>query len=263
MSLIDTHAHLDEDAFAADLPEVIDRAIESGVTRIITIGTTAASSRRAVEIAEQYASVFAAVGIHPNYAAEVEPGDWNIIHELSEHPRVVGIGETGLDRYWDFAPINLQIDYFRRHLELSQRIGKPFIVHCREAAADVLAELQRAAESGTLNGVMHSFCEDAAMAKQCLALGLHISFAGMLTYKKNEELRQVAATISRDRLLVETDSPYLTPIPLRGKVKRNEPSHVAHTAECLAETVGISPQELAAITTANARRLFSNLDVEL
>ena len=255
--LIDTHAHLDEDAFTGDVADVIARAVDAGVETILTIGITAATSRSAVAIAQTYREVFAVVGIQPNYAAEVQPGDWETIEQLAGEDRVVGIGETGLDRYWDFAPIDAQVDYFRRHLDLSRRIGKPFVVHCRDAEADVVAELKRAAESHPLNGVMHSFCGDAETAQHCLDLGLHLSFAGMLTYKKNNELRQTAAAAPLDRLLVETDSPYLTPVPLRGKQKRNEPANVVHTAQCLADAGGLSLQELAEATTANARRLFT------
>jgi TatD DNase family protein len=275
-TFFDTHAHLDEDAFAGDLPEVVQRAADAGVSRIVTIGTTAESSRRAVEIAMQFpGTVFAAVGIQPNYASEAKPGDWEAIVALAADPRVVAIGETGMDRYWDFAPIDLQVDYFRRHLELSRTLGKPFVVHCRDAEADVVAELRAAAtrtlpasgsldacdpahpsRAGSLSGVMHSFSGHAQTAAACLELGLHVSFSGMLTYKKNDDLRRTAAEIPRDRLLVETDSPYLTPVPLRGKMKRNEPANVVHTAACLAELHGLSPDELAAITTANADRLF-------
>lgn len=252
---IDTHAHLDEDAFADDLPEVIQRAEAAGVQGIVTIGTTAQSSRRAVEIAERFPSVFAAVGIQPNYAAEADPGDFSLIEELAAHPRVVAIGETGLDRYWDFAPFEVQLDFFRRHLDLSRRTGKPFVVHCREAEADVVAELKRAAAERPLAGVMHSFSGDAATAQTCLQLGLFVSFAGMLTYRKNEALRAVARDIPADRLLIETDAPYLSPVPLRGK--RNEPANIIHTAAALAEVRGIRTEELALQTTANARRLFS------
>jgi len=256
LQLVDTHAHLDEDAFTADLAEVVRRAVDAGVSRIVTIGTTAASSRRAVEIAGEFPEVFAAVGIQPNYAAEAKPGDWDVIEQLAGEAAVVAVGETGLDRYWDFAPIDLQTDYFRRHLDLSRRVNKPFVVHCREAEADVVAELKTAAHSGPLSGIMHSFCGDAETARRCLDLGLYISFAGMATYKKNDDLRSVAAMIPAERLLVETDSPYLTPVPLRGKMKRNEPANVVHTARCLAEVRGGSLDELAAVTTANASRIF-------
>jgi len=254
LELIDTHAHLDEDAFADDLDDVVQRAVEAGVKTILSIGTTAESSRRAVEIAARYPPVFAVVGIQPNYAAEAQPGDFDVIEELVEGARVVGIGETGLDRYWDFTPLDVQVNHFRRHMALSRRIGKPFVVHCREAEADVVAELKRAAEDGPLHGVMHSFCGDANTAEACLDLGMYISFAGMVTYKKSDDLRRVAGGIPLDRLLVETDAPYLSPVPLRGK--RNEPANVVHTATCLAEAQGVSLEELAAATTANARRLF-------
>ncbi len=253
--LIDTHAHLDEQAFDVDRDEVIARARDAGVEQILTIGITAATSRAAVDLAETHEDVFAVVGIQPNYVSQMQPDDWAAIEDLAVHPRVVGIGETGLDRYWDYAPIELQQEYFDHHLELSRRLGKPFVVHCREAEADVVAQLQRAHAEGPLNGVMHSFCGDADVAAACLEMGLHISFAGMLTYKRNADLRAVAATVPRDRLLVETDSPYLAPVPLRGK--RNEPANVVHTAECLAEQVGVSFEELARQTSDNARRLFS------
>lgn len=254
--LIDTHAHLDEAAFEEDCDDVIRRAAEAGVSNIVTIGITLATSRAAVEIAQRYPNVHAVVGIQPNYAAEAQPGDFAEIERLAGEACVVGIGETGLDRYWDYAPIDQQAEYFRRHLQLSRDIGKPFVVHCREAEADVVKELQTAFANGPLSGVMHSFCGDWETAQQCLDMGLHISFAGMVTYKKNDALREVAAKVPLDRLLVETDSPYLVPVPLRGKQKRNEPANVAHTAACLAEVRGIPPEELAAATTANARRLF-------
>jgi TatD DNase family protein len=254
MPLIDTHAHLDEDAFSVDRDEVVARAAAADVAAIITIGTTAESSRRAVELAQIYPMVYAAVGIQPNYTAAALPGDWEIIEELARQPRVAGIGETGLDRYWDYAPIELQQDYFARHVDLARRLDLPFIVHCRDAEAEVVAQLRGLAASGELRGVMHSFTGDLATAESCLGLGLSISFAGMVTYKKNELLRNVAAAVPLDRLLVETDAPYLAPAPMRGK--RNEPSFVVHTARCLADSRKIDTEELAARTTANARELF-------
>ncbi len=253
--LIDTHAHLDEQAFDVDRDEVLRRAIDAGVERILTIGINIATSRAAVELAEQYEIVSAVVGIQPNYVAEVQPGDWEMVEELATHPQVVGIGETGLDRYWDYAPIEQQQDYFDRHIELSRRVNKPFVVHCREAEADVVEQLRRASADGLLNGVMHSFCGDAEVAAACLEMGMHMSFAGMVTFKKSDALRAVASRVPHDRLLVETDAPYLSPVPLRGQ--RNEPANVVHTARCLAEAVGVSFEDLACLTTANATRLFS------
>jgi TatD DNase family protein len=255
MTLIDTHAHLDEDAFSFDRADVVANAAAAGVTRIVTIGTTLASSKSAIAIAAEFPGVYAAVGIHPNYAAVAQPDDWREVEQFANSPKVVAVGETGLDRYWDHTPIEIQQDYFDRHLDLSRRISKPFIVHCREAEADVVAQLRRAAGQGSLNGVMHSFAGSSETADICLEFGMYLSFAGMVTYKKSEDLRQIAARIPADRILVETDSPYLAPVPNRGK--RNEPAWVRHTAELIAHARGIPLAELAAQTTANAERLFS------
>ena len=259
MRLIDTHAHLDDEQFDADLPEVIARATEAGVEAIICVGVSAASSEAVVRLAEQYPAIKAAVGIQPNHAAETKPDDWQRVCQLAEHPQVVALGEMGLDAYWDFAPLDVQQDYFDRHLRLSQERGLPVVVHCRDSGDAVVAMLAEAATRGPLGGLIHSYSGDQAMANACLELGLHISFSGMVTYrnKKFEPLRAVAATIPAERLLVETDSPYLTPHPLRGKQKRNEPALVAHTLASLAELHNISPEELAEQTTKNACRLFS------
>ncbi|MEZ6067487.1 MAG: TatD family hydrolase [Planctomycetaceae bacterium] len=254
MTWIDTHAHLDEQAFDADVAETLLRARGRGVRAVLTIGITAETSRRAVALAEQHAMVLAVVGIQPNYVSQMHPDDWSVIEELAAHPRVVAVGETGLDRYWDYAPIDLQQEWFDRHIALAQSLGKPFVVHCREAEAETVATLRRAAEAAPLRGVMHSFCGSAEVARACLECGMHISFAGMLTYKRNDELRATAQTIPLDRLLVETDSPYLAPVPHRGK--RNEPAHVVDTALVLAECLGMTPADLAQRTTRNAIDLF-------
>ena len=254
MRLIDTHAHLDEESFDVDRAETIARAAEAGVVTVVTIGTTAPTSRRAVELAEAHRLLVAAVGIQPNYVSQAKPGDWETIEELAVHPRVVAIGETGLDRYWDHAPFDQQIEYFQRHISLARRVQKPFVVHCREAEADTLAQLRLAASQGTIAGVMHSFTGDLAMAEGCLELGMYISFAGMVTFKKSQALRDVAVRIPEDRILVETDSPYLAPQPVRGK--RNEPAFVAHTLEAVAQLRGVAAEELARQTTENACRLF-------
>jgi TatD DNase family protein len=254
MRLIDTHAHLDEEAFRPDRSDVIARAKEAGLEFVVTIGTTAASSREAVEIAQTDPSVHAAVGIQPNYVSAAMPGDWEIIEKLATRPKVVAIGETGLDRYWDHAPFALQAEFFEKHIELARRHNLPFVVHCREAERDVVAQLKSAAVSGPLCGVMHSFSGDADTALACVELGLYISFAGMLTFKKNDALRAVAAQVPLDRLLIETDAPYIAPVPYRGK--RNEPAYVRHTAECLATVRNMTLAEIAELTAANARRLF-------
>ena len=257
--LFDTHAHLDEDAFRQDIDEVIARAVASGVTTMLAVATTVESSRATIALAARVPNVFASVGIHPNYAAQAKPGDWEAVEELAASPKVIAIGETGLDRYWDHTPFDVQIDYFRRQIELAKRRDVPFIVHCREAEPDVVTVLREAAGSGQLKGIMHSFCGGRATLDVALELGLHISFAGMLTFKRNLELRELAKSVPLDRLLVETDSPYLAPQPQRGK--RNEPTFVRYTAECLAEIHGRMLDEMSAITTTNAKRLFGLSDV--
>lgn len=254
MELIDTHVHIQEDAFEADRLEVLTRANEAGVRQMVVVGFTVDSSRRAVELASQDSRLFAVVGIQPNHVHEARPADWDAILELVRQPRVVGIGETGLDHYWKVAPLELQAEYFQRHMRLSRETGLPFVVHLRDADADMVTELRKAAEAGPLNGVMHSFTGSLETAQACLELGLHISFAGMVTFKNNHALRAVAAAVPLDRILIETDCPYLAPSPHRGK--RNEPAFVKLTAECLAAVRGLSPDEFAAVTTANARRLF-------
>jgi len=254
MLLIDTHAHLDEESFDVDRVETIARAATAGVVKVVTIGTTAPTSRRAVELAQANDLLVAAVGIQPNYVSQAKPGDWETIEQLAVQDRVVAIGETGLDRYWDHAPFVQQIDFFQRHIALARRLGKPFVVHCREAEADTLEQLRLAAAQGAIAGVMHSFTGGMEMAESCLELGLYISFAGMVTFKKSQPLRDVAARIPADRILVETDAPYLAPQPVRGK--RNEPAYVAHTLEVVAQLRGVAPADLARQTTENACRLF-------
>jgi TatD DNase family protein len=254
MRLIDTHLHLDEEAFRPDRDEVVARASAAGVETMISIGITAATSRAAVDLAKTYRSVYAAVAIQPNYVSQAAPGDWDTIQELATQAKVVAVGETGLDRYWDYAPFETQVEFFDKHLDLARRLDLPFIVHCREAEREVVDQLKRAATNGPLRGVMHSFSGDAETALACVELGLFISFAGMLTFKKNDALRAVAAQVPLDRLLVETDAPYLAPTPFRGK--RNEPAYVRHTAEVLASVRNLTLDEIAQVTTDNARRLF-------
>lgn len=253
--LFDTHCHLDQDEFDADRDEAVARSVAAGVTDILTVGTTLASSCKCVELAAKYPQVHAAVGIQPNYVHEAAPGDWDAVVELAAAPGVVALGETGLDRYWDFAPFDLQQDYFDRHLRLSQQTGLPFVVHMRDCEADILEMLREAHARGPLRGVMHSFTGDMDMMQECVALGLYISFAGMVTFKKLNELRDVAAAVPLDRLLIETDAPYLSPEPVR-KVRRNEPAHVRHTAELLADGRGMALKDFATATTLNAKSLL-------
>ena len=210
-----------------------------------------------LQLAEEY-DLLAAVGIHPNSTAEAAAGDWQRVVALLDHPRVVALGETGLDRYRDFAPLELQQEFLDRHLRLAQERDLPVIIHCRDAAADLMPMLRAAVARGPLRGILHAFSGDAALAAECLALGLHISFAGNVSYsnKKFDMLRAAARIVPDDRLLIETDSPYLVPQVFRGKQKRNEPAHVVHTAAFLAELRGVPVDQIAALTTANARRLF-------
>jgi TatD DNase family protein len=254
-ALIDTHAHLDDDRFADDLPAVLDRAAAVGVVRAVAIGTTAPSSAACVVLAGRHPTLAASVGIQPNHVAEAAATDWDEVVRLVTRPGVVAVGETGLDRHWDYTPFPQQEEYFARHLGLARRHGLAVVIHCREAEADVVRMLREDHERhGPVRGVMHSFTGDAATAAACLAMGLHVSFAGMVTYKNAGDLREVARGVPADRLLVETDSPYLAPVPVRGQ--RNEPAYVRHTAECLAAVRGVAPDELAAETTRNARALF-------
>jgi TatD DNase family protein len=231
--LFDTHCHLDQEEFNEDRDAAIERAVAAGVRRML------------------------AVGIQPNYCGAAQPGDWQRVLDLIGQPRVVALGETGLDRYWDYTPWPVQQDYFNRHLRLSQQTGLPFIVHSRDCDDEILVMLREARTRGPLSGVMHSFTGTAATAAECLELGLMISFAGMVTYKKSQALREVAATIPADRILIETDSPYLSPHPLRGQ--RNEPANLVHTAACLAEVRGVPLDAFCRQTTDNALRLFQRV----
>jgi TatD DNase family protein len=255
--MIDTHCHLDQDEFRDDLEAVLDRARAAGVEALVSVAVSAASSETMVRLAAAHAALFAAVGIHPNYTHEAAPGDWDRVVALVDRRGVVALGETGLDRHWNYAPFDLQQDYFDRHIRLSQQSGLPFIVHTRECEADVMAMLEAARRRGPLTGVMHSFTGGADTAARCIELGMYVSFAGMVTFQKSDELRRTAAAVPADRILVETDSPYLAPHPLRGK--RNEPANIAHTARVVAEARGTSYECFAAQTTSNARRLFARM----
>ena len=253
--LFDTHCHLDDEQFDGIRGEVVTRATEAGVTNFVVVGTTSDTSQKCLEIANEFDGAHAAVGIQPNYCAKATDEDWESIVELSSKPNVVAIGETGLDRYWDYTPFDIQQDFFRRHVELSNETGLPFIIHMRECGDEIVELLKPLSNQFSLNGVMHSFTGDWDLTKRCLDLGLYISFAGMLTFKKSNDLREVAAKVPEDRLLIETDAPYLSPHPKRGQ-RPNEPALVSLTAECLAETRGVSIEEIADTTTRNAKAFF-------
>lgn len=254
LSLFDTHAHLNVSQFDDSVDEVVERAKQAGVTGIMVIGIDVATSRRACELAAAHPGyLFAAVGIQPNSAAEAQEGDFKIIEELSGMPGVRAIGETGLDCYWDDTPIEMQHEYFDWHLQLCRDTHLPMVIHMRESGQLIVEQLRR--QASVPPGIMHSFTGDLDLAKQCLSMDLYISFAGMVTFKKSDELREVAAIVPEDRLLVETDAPYLSPEPLRGK-RPNEPARVEHTLRCLAEVRGVTAEELAEKTTENAKRVF-------
>jgi TatD DNase family protein len=254
-AVIDSHCHLDFPDFAAELPAVLDRARQAGVVTMICIGSgkDLAPARNAVTLAAQEPDVFASVGIHPHDVAAMTEETWAALDELARAPRVVGIGETGLDFYYDHSPRDAQRAAFRRFVALARAVRRPVICHIRDAheeAAALLAE-EKASEVG---GVIHCFTGGPADARRYLDLGLHLSLSGILTFKNAQPIRDAAVAAPLDRLMVETDAPYLAPIPHRGK--RNEPAFVTHTLAHLAQIRGISVEEAAAATTSNARRLF-------
>ena len=251
----DTHCHLDNQQLSNMVEDVVSRAALAGVSRMTAIGTDVKTSRRCVEIAEQFDQVYAAAGIHPTVCQNFTEDDWDSIVELVQHPQVVAIGETGLDLHWDTSTFQLQKRWFQRHIDLSFEKELPLVIHMRDCELEIVEMLQGAAMGGRIHGIMHSFTGTVESAERCLALGMYISFAGMVTFKKSDELRAVAAAIPADRLLIETDAPYLSPHPLRSK-RPNEPSYLIHTAACLADVKGISPQQLGKITTENAKRVF-------
>lgn len=254
MELYDSHCHLDPMRFGAELGDVLARARAAGVTRLTVIGTRAADSEAAADLAAREGGVVSAAGVHPNDVSETEPDEWDRIVRLVESGRVAAVGETGLDWYRTTAPPELQRDWFDRHLRLAQRVNLPVVIHTRESIRDTLRMLREAATRGPLRAILHAFTGSGEEAAEAVDLGCHLGFAGMVTFRSSAALREVAKQVPVDRLLVETDSPFLSPEPLRGK--RNEPANVVHTARCLALVRSESLDEFAAATTANARRVF-------
>jgi TatD DNase family protein len=252
--LVDSHCHLDH--FQGEEQQaVVARARAAGVGLMVTIGTRlgeqAATVRR---IADSYPDVFATVGIHPHNAGERELPTVDEILREADHPRVIGIGESGLDYFYDKAPRDVQADNFRRHIAAARISGLPLVIHSRDADADMAAILEEEMGKGAFPFLLHCFSSGAELARAGIRLGGHVSFSGILTFPKSEENRAIAAEMPADRILVETDSPYLAPVPLRGK--RCEPAYVVHTAARLAEVRGMTPKDLAELTTANFHRLF-------
>jgi TatD DNase family protein len=251
--LFDTHAHLHFPEFTADLPAVLARARAAGVSRMVTIGTDVATSQAAIDVAGREADVWAAVGVHPHDAGEADDTACAEIARLARHPRVVAVGEIGLDFFRDLSPRDAQERVFRRLLGLGREVGKPALIHCRDAHEDVLRILgeERVHEIG---GIMHCFSGDAEIARRCLDLGLLISLAGPVTYPNARALPDVARFVPGDRLVIETDCPFLPPQGHRGQ--RNEPAYLALTAARVAELRGEALEPLAARLSDNARRLF-------
>jgi TatD DNase family protein len=253
--LIDSHCHLDY-YVEAEIDAVIARAREAGVARMVTIGTRFAQAAAVKALAERFPdTVWGTVGIHPHTVAEHPlPGVEDLV-ALADHPRIIGIGESGLDYFYDKAPREVQHEGFRRHIRAARATGLPLAIHAREADDDILAILEEEREQGgPFDFLLHCFSSGRRLAERGVELGGYVSFSGILTFPKSEELRGIARDLPEDRLLVETDAPYLAPVPLRGK--RCEPAHVAHTAKVLAEVRGVEMARIEAITTANFHRLF-------
>jgi TatD DNase family protein len=255
--LVDSHCHLDFPDFEAELDEVVARAGDAGVGLLVTISTRVARFDGLRAIAERYESVYCTVGTHPHNAAEEAHVTADDLVKLSQHPKVIGIGEAGLDYFYDKAPRDLQAKGFRTHIEAARRTGLPLVIHAREADDDIAAILREETEKGAFPFILHCFSSGPALARTGVELGGYVSFSGIVTFKKSEALREIARSVPHDRLLVETDAPYLAPVPHRGK--RNEPAYVAHTAGVLAQTIGLSPEETARLTTANFFRLFEKV----
>lgn len=254
VQLIDTHCHLDMEVYAVDLEAVIAAAAHHGVTRIITIGIDEASSVKAMELSSRHANVFATVGIHPHDALQATPEAYERLRRLAGHERVVGYGEIGLDYVKNYAPREVQLRVFAEQLTLARAVDLPVVIHDREAHADTL-RLLRTAGPFTRQGVMHCFSGDVALAEEVLDLGFLISIPGVATFTNAQSLREVIKRVPLEHLLLETDGPFLAPVPYRGK--RNEPKYILYTAQLVAELKNISLEEVARVTTANAIRLFN------
>ena len=258
--LVDSHCHLDFPDFGPEVDDVVARAHAAGVGLMVTISTKVSEFEKVRAVAERFPHVFCSVGIHP-HEAESEPEiDTAKLVELAQHPKVVGIGETGLDYYYEHSPREAQQRNFRAHIAAARETGLPLIVHTRDADEDTAQILDEEMGKGAFPGLLHCFSSSPQLAEKAIELGLYISLSGIVTFKNAVELRETAAKVPMDRLLVETDAPYLAPVPKRGK--RNEPGFVVHTAAKVAEVKGVPAEELAETTTANFLRLFSRVPPE-
>ncbi|MDW9595247.1 YchF/TatD family DNA exonuclease [Sinorhizobium meliloti] len=255
--LIDTHCHLDFPDFEAERDAIIERARDAGVGQMVTISTRVKRFDTILAIAERYPNVFCSVGTHPHNADEELDVTADDLVRLSAHPKVVAIGEAGLDYFYDNAPRDAQAVGLRRHIAAARTTGLPLVIHSRSADDDMAAILTEESGKGAFPFLLHCFSSGPDLARIGVELGGYVSFSGILTFPKSEELRDIARTVPRDRMIVETDAPYLAPKPFRGR--RNEPAYVAHTAEVLAQAIGVSREEIAEITTENAFRIFSKM----
>ncbi|MCY7570053.1 MULTISPECIES: TatD family hydrolase [Bacillus] len=251
--LFDTHAHLNAEQYNEDLEQVIERAKSEKVEKIVVVGFDRPTITRAMELIEEYDFIYAAIGWHPVDAIDMTDEDLAWIKDLSQHQKVVAIGEMGLDYYWDKSPKDVQKEVFRRQIALAKEVNLPIVIHNRDATEDVVTILKEegAAEVG---GIMHCFTGSLETAKACMEMNFYISFGGPVTFKNAKKPKEVVKEIPSDKLLIETDCPYLTPVPFRGK--RNEPSYVKYIAEQIAELREISFEELAELTTKNAKKVF-------
>jgi TatD DNase family protein len=255
--LVDSHCHLDYFS-DEEMPEVLDRAAAAGVGMMVTIGVRMAQSAAVKALAERFPQVWGTVGVHPQNAGEEPVPAVEEIVAAADHPRIVGIGESGLDYFYDKAPRAVQQQGFRHHIRAARTSGLPLVVHARAADEDIAAILrEEREEGGDFPFLLHCFSSGRQLAETAVEMGGYLSFSGILTFPKSQEIRDIARDMPADRLLVETDSPYLAPTPYRGK--RNEPGYVAHTARVLAEIRGLTPEALAESTTRNFRRLFSKI----
>jgi len=255
--LVDSHCHLDFPDFADELDAVVDRARAAGIGRIVTISTRVARHGGLLAIAERFPDVFCSVGTHPHNAHEELDVSTADLVARARHPKVVAIGEAGLDYHYDYSPRDAQERGFRTHIAAARETGLPLVIHAREADDDVARILEEETGRGPFPAVLHCFTGGRDLAMRAIALGLSISFTGILTFKNSADLRAIAAGLPADRILVETDAPYLAPGKFRGK--RNEPSYVVETARVLAETRGVAPDEIARQTTENFFRLFAKV----
>ncbi|MBX3569266.1 MAG: TatD family hydrolase [Rhizobiaceae bacterium] len=255
--LVDSHCHLDFPDFAAERDAVVARALAAGVGRMVTICTRVRRFAQVLEVTEAYPEVFCSVGTHPHNAGEEVGITADELVALSTHPKVVAIGEAGLDYHYDKAPRDAQAAGLRTHIEAARRTGLPLVIHARSADDDMIAILEDEAGKGAFPFVLHCFSSGAALAAAGVRLGGYVSFSGILTFRNSEELRDIAREVPLDRLLVETDAPYLAPVPHRGK--RNEPAFVRHTASVLASVHGVDDARMEAATTENFFRLFSKM----